>query len=90
MRTVKAGTESTATFFSDDPIVFEESESKGTEEFAALIWNYVKSSEHLVQELDVEVGLLLLGQRNGGEYLVSKVASYDTKVVANEWPSRMG
>lgn len=33
----------------------EESESKGLEDFAALIWNYVNSSEHLVQELDGEV-----------------------------------
>lgn len=57
LRTSKARNEATAASFSNEVPAAEESESKGLEDFASLIWNYVNSSEHLVQELDGEVCL---------------------------------
>lgn len=53
--TSKSRSESTAASFSNEAPAAEESEHKGLEDFAALIWNYVNSSGTMVQELDTEV-----------------------------------
>lgn len=53
----KSRSESAAASFSNEAPAAEESESKGVEEFASMIWNYVNSSGQLVQDLDTEVGL---------------------------------
>ena len=65
LRTSKARNEATAASFSNEVPAAEESESKGLEDFAALIWNYVNSSEHLTQELDSEVRLRHDGNQKG-------------------------
>lgn len=62
LRTSKSRSETAAATFSNDaPATAEESESKGLEEFAQMIWNYVNTSGQLVQDLDTEVCLTLLG-----------------------------
>ena len=53
--TSKSRSESTAASFSNEAPAAEESENKGLEDFAAMIWNYVNTSGTLVQELDTEV-----------------------------------
>lgn len=58
LRTSKSRNESTAASFSNEAPAAEESESKGLEEFARMVWNYVNTSGQLVQDLDTEVGPL--------------------------------
>lgn len=70
LRTSKARNEATAASFSNEAPAAEESESKGLEDFAALIWNYVNASEHLVQEVDGEDGLKLLRLRTKKQEIV--------------------
>lgn len=55
LRTSKSRDEATAASFANEAPVAEDSESKGLEQFAATIWNYVGSSSQTVQELDTEV-----------------------------------
>ena len=55
LRTAKARDAATAASFSNEAPVAEESESKGVEDFAAMIWNFVTTSGHLVQEVDTDV-----------------------------------
>ncbi|PNY26690.1 Uncharacterized protein TCAP_03378 [Tolypocladium capitatum] len=52
LRTAKARDAATATAasFSNDAPIPEESESKGVEDFAAMIWNFVSTSGQLVEE----------------------------------------
>lgn len=59
LRTAKARDAATAVSFSNEAPVAEESESKGLEDFAAMIWNFVNTSGQLVQEVDTEVRLAL-------------------------------
>jgi hypothetical protein len=58
LQTSKTRTTSTATSFSNEGPALEESETKGVEQFAAIVWNYVNSSGSLVQELDGEVRII--------------------------------
>lgn len=57
LRTSKSRSETAAASFANEVPAAEESESKGLEEFARMIWNYVSNSALLVQNLDTEVGL---------------------------------
>lgn len=55
LRTSKSREEATVASFANEAPVAEESESKGLDQFAATIWNYVGNSSQTVQELDAEV-----------------------------------
>ncbi|KAG7412389.1 hypothetical protein DER46DRAFT_243445 [Fusarium sp. MPI-SDFR-AT-0072] len=70
LQTSKTRTKSTATSFSNEAPALEESETKGVEQFAAIVWNYVNSSGSLVQELDGEDELKLLRLRTRKQELV--------------------
>ncbi|KAI9163284.1 Dynein light chain roadblock-type 1 [Paramyrothecium foliicola] len=70
LRTTKSQTTSTAASFSNDAPTPEQSETQGIEEFAAMIWNFVKSSGGLVQELDDEDELRLLRLRTKKQEIV--------------------
>ncbi|KAG9250094.1 uncharacterized protein F5Z01DRAFT_678127 [Emericellopsis atlantica] len=63
LRTSKSRDEATAASFSNEAPAAEESESKGIEDFAAMVWNYVNSSGQLVQEMDTDDELKLLRLR---------------------------
>lgn len=63
--TAKTRNASTAASFSSEETISEESQAKGIEEFAQMIWNYVNSSGQLVQEVDGEVRV----DRTGRELL---------------------
>ena len=65
LRTSKSRNEATAASFSNEVPAAEESESKGLEEFARMIWNYVNTSGQLVQDLDTEVCRRLIGRAKG-------------------------
>jgi hypothetical protein len=62
LSTSKSRSASTAASFSNEAPIAEESESKGLEDFAAMIWNYVKSTGNMVQELDTDVRFNLCPQ----------------------------
>lgn len=62
LSTSKSRNASTAASFSNEAPIAEESESKGLEDFAAMIWNYVKSTGSMVQEIDTDVRLNLCPQ----------------------------
>ncbi|EXL94030.1 hypothetical protein NOF04DRAFT_1072937 [Fusarium oxysporum II5] len=70
LQTSKTRTTSTATSFSNEGPALEESETKGVEQFAAIVWNYVNSSGSLIQELDGEDELKLLRLRTRKQELV--------------------
>ncbi|KAG8671469.1 hypothetical protein FPOAC2_04810 [Fusarium poae] len=70
LQTSKSRTTSTATTFSNETPALEENETKGVEQFAAIVWNYVNSSENLVQELDGEDEVKLLRLRTRKQELV--------------------
>ncbi|KAF5648405.1 dynein light chain roadblock-type [Fusarium sp. NRRL 52700] len=70
LQTSKTRTTSTATSFSNEGPALEEGETKGVEQFAAIVWNYVNSSGSLVQELDGEDELKLLRLRTRKQELV--------------------
>ncbi|KAG6088363.1 hypothetical protein E4U15_006229 [Claviceps sp. LM218 group G6] len=60
LRTAKSRDAATAASFSNEAPTAEASESQGVEDFAAMIWNYVNASAHLVQDMDNEDALRLL------------------------------
>ncbi|KAH0596771.1 hypothetical protein MHUMG1_05079 [Metarhizium humberi] len=60
LRTAKARDAATSASFSNEAPAPEASESQGVEDFAAMIWNFVKTSGNLVQEVDSEVTLPIL------------------------------
>ncbi|KID89513.1 Dynein light chain-related protein [Metarhizium guizhouense ARSEF 977] len=60
LRTAKARDAATSASFSNEAPAAEASESQGVEDFAAMIWNFVKTSGNLVQEVDSEVALPIL------------------------------
>ncbi|CAG9940826.1 unnamed protein product [Clonostachys rosea f. rosea IK726] len=70
LQNAKSRTESATASFSSEANAAEESQSRGLEEFAALIWNYVNSSGQLVQELDGEDELKLLRLRTKKQEIV--------------------
>ncbi|KND87395.1 hypothetical protein TOPH_07999 [Tolypocladium ophioglossoides CBS 100239] len=70
LRTAKARDAATAASFSNEAPVAEESESKGVEDFAAVIWNFVNTSGQLVQEVDTEDELRLLRLRTKKQEIV--------------------
>ncbi|KAK3196322.1 hypothetical protein K4F52_000703 [Lecanicillium sp. MT-2017a] len=53
--TTKSRNASTAASFSNEAETAEESETKGVEDFAAMIWKFAKSSGDMVEEIDSEV-----------------------------------
>lgn len=53
--TTKSRTASTAASFSNEPSTAEESTSKGIDDFAAMIWNFVNNSGEMVEEMDKDV-----------------------------------
>ncbi|KAL6858061.1 hypothetical protein ACO1O0_005508 [Amphichorda felina] len=70
LRTYKSRNESTAASFTNEVPAPEESESRGLEEFASLVWNYVNMSGQLVQDLDTEDELKLLRLRTKKQEIV--------------------
>ena len=60
--TAKARDAATAASFSNEAPIAEASESKGVQDFSALIWTYVNMSGHLVQEADKEVIIVIQNQ----------------------------
>ncbi|KAF5138188.1 hypothetical protein E5D57_001969 [Metarhizium anisopliae] len=60
LRTAKARDAATSASFSNEAPAADASESQGVEDFAAMIWNFVKTSGNLVQEVDSEVALPIL------------------------------
>ena len=55
LRTAKSRKSSTAASFSNETPVDDESESKGIDDFAGMIWNFVKNSGNMIHELDTDV-----------------------------------
>lgn len=55
LQTSKIRTASSATPFPNDAPAPEESESRGIEHFAAMVWNYVNNTGSFIRELDTEV-----------------------------------
>ncbi|KAG5935303.1 hypothetical protein E4U60_003251 [Claviceps pazoutovae] len=70
LRTAKARDAATAASFSNEAPMAEASESQGVEDFAAMIWNYVNASAHLVQDVDKEDALRLLRLRTKRQEIV--------------------
>ncbi|KAI9904110.1 hypothetical protein N3K66_000639 [Trichothecium roseum] len=70
LRTSKSRNESTAASFSNEAPAAEESESKGLEDFAALVWNYVNMSGQLVQDMEADDELKLLRLRTKKQEIV--------------------
>ncbi|KAM0556887.1 hypothetical protein ACHAPJ_005560 [Fusarium lateritium] len=70
LQTSKTRATSNATSFTNDAPALEESETRGVEQFAAIVWNYVNSSGSLVQELDGEDEVKLLRLRTRKQELV--------------------
>ncbi|KAG6132183.1 hypothetical protein E4U38_003529 [Claviceps purpurea] len=70
LRTAKARDAATAASFSNEAPTAEASESQGVEDFAAMIWNYVNASAHLVQDMDKEDALRLLRLRTKRQEIV--------------------
>ncbi|TQS32536.1 hypothetical protein Golomagni_07146 [Golovinomyces magnicellulatus] len=61
--TTKSRTATTAASFSNEAGVAEDSETKGLEDYAAMIWNFVNNSGQMVQDIDSEDELKLLRLR---------------------------
>ncbi|PFH59439.1 hypothetical protein XA68_12316 [Ophiocordyceps unilateralis] len=74
----------TAASFSNEVPVAEESEAKGLEDFAALVWNFVQMSGQLVQEVDKEDELRLLRLRTKKQEIVIVP---DTKAILARYES---
>ncbi|KAG6100128.1 hypothetical protein E4U30_005354 [Claviceps sp. LM220 group G6] len=70
LRTAKSRDAATAASFSNEAPTAEASESQGVEDFAAMIWNYVNASAHLVQDMDNEDALRLLRLRTKRQEIV--------------------
>ncbi|XP_044721631.1 roadblock/LC7 domain-containing protein [Hirsutella rhossiliensis] len=70
LRTAKSRDAATAASFSNEVPAAEESESKGMEDFAAMVWNFVATSDQLVQEVDKEDELRLLRMRTKKQEIV--------------------
>ncbi|KAH7157449.1 hypothetical protein B0J13DRAFT_617543 [Dactylonectria estremocensis] len=71
LQTTKSRTTSTATSFSNETAVApEEGETRGVEQFAAMVWNFVNNSGSFVQELDTEDEVKLLRLRTRKQELV--------------------
>ncbi|KJZ79383.1 hypothetical protein HIM_01534 [Hirsutella minnesotensis 3608] len=70
LRTAKARDAATAASFSNEVPAAEESESKGVEDFASMVWNFVKTSDQLVHEVDTEDEMKLLRLRTKKQEIV--------------------
>ncbi|KAF7553998.1 hypothetical protein G7Z17_g3253 [Cylindrodendrum hubeiense] len=87
LQTTKSRTTSTATSFSNDTTAApEESESRGVEQFAAMVWNFVNNSGSFVQELDTEDEVRLLRLRTRKQELVIVPDSKYLLVVVHDTP----
>ncbi|GAO14523.1 hypothetical protein UVI_02032340 [Ustilaginoidea virens] len=86
--TAKARDAATAASFSNEAPIAEASESKGVQDFSALIWTYVNMSGHLVQEADKEDELRLLRLRTKKhEIVIVPDAKYILTVVHDTPPA---
>ncbi|TWU74427.1 hypothetical protein ED733_004050 [Metarhizium rileyi] len=70
LRTAKARDAATSASFSNEAPAAEASEAQGVDDFAAMIWNFVRTSGHLVQEVDTEDELRLLRLRTKKQEIV--------------------
>ncbi|KAH6894070.1 hypothetical protein B0T10DRAFT_237152 [Thelonectria olida] len=70
LQTTKTRTASTATTYSTESTAPEGEESRGVEQFAGMVWNFVNSSGSFVQELDTEDEVKLLRLRTRKQELV--------------------
>ncbi|KPM34838.1 hypothetical protein AK830_g11734 [Neonectria ditissima] len=70
LQTTKSRTTSTASTFSNETPAPEEVESRGVEQFAAMVWKFVNNSGSFVQELDTEDEVKLLRLRTRKQELV--------------------
>ncbi|KAF4124653.1 Roadblock/LC7 domain, partial [Geosmithia morbida] len=70
LRTSRSRSEAAAATFSNEASTADDSESKGVEEFASMIWNYVNTSGQLAQDLDAEDELKLLRFRTKKQEIV--------------------
>ncbi|CAM1501744.1 Fc.00g037280.m01.CDS01 [Cosmosporella sp. VM-42] len=86
LQTSKSRTASTAASFSNEVPAAEESESRGVEQFAAMVWNFVNNSGNLVQELDTEDEVRLLRLRTKKQELVIVPDSKYLLVVVHDTP----
>lgn len=87
LQTTKSRTTSTATSFSSDTTaVPEEGQSRGVEQFAAMVWNFVNNSGSFVQELDTEDEVKLLRLRTRKQELVIVPDSKYLLVVVHDTP----
>ncbi|KAF4589574.1 dynein light chain-related protein [Ophiocordyceps camponoti-floridani] len=68
--TAKSRDAATAASFTNEVPVAEESEAKGVEDFASLVWNFVNMSGQLVQDIDNEDELRLLRLRTKKQEIV--------------------
>lgn len=85
LRTSKSRNESTAASFSNEAPAAEESESKGLEDFAALVWNYVNMSGQLVQDMEADVRRLVASKiTHGGFRLISCTGRVEATTAAHE------
>ncbi|PHH87556.1 hypothetical protein CDD83_8697 [Cordyceps sp. RAO-2017] len=87
LRTAKSRQVATAASFSNEVPVAEASESKGVEEFAAMIWNFVNTSSQLVQEVDAEDEMRLLRLRTKKQEIVIVPDSKYLLTVIHDTPS---
>ncbi|KAK7426766.1 hypothetical protein QQZ08_006802 [Neonectria magnoliae] len=70
LQTTKSRTTSTASTFSNETPTPEEAESRGVEQFATMVWNFVNNAGGFVQELDTEDEVRLLRLRTRKQELV--------------------
>lgn len=56
LQTSTSRTASATASFSNEVPAPDETEARGVEQFARVVWSYVNNSDALVQELDTEVG----------------------------------
>ncbi|KAG5980325.1 hypothetical protein E4U55_004149 [Claviceps digitariae] len=87
LRTAKTRDETTAASFSNEAPAAEASESRGVEDFAAMIWNHVNSSAQLVQDMDKEDALRLLRLRTKKQEIVIVPDAKYVLTVIHETPS---
>ncbi|EXV00615.1 Roadblock/LC7 domain protein [Metarhizium robertsii] len=87
LRTAKARDAATSASFSNEAPAAEASESQGVEDFAAMIWNFVKTSGNLVQEVDSEDEMRLLRLRTKKQEIVIVPDAKYVLTVVHDTPS---
>ncbi|KAG8415564.1 hypothetical protein J3458_009403 [Metarhizium acridum] len=87
LRTAKARDAATSASFSNEAPAAEASESQGVEDFAAMIWNFVRTSGNLVQEVDAEDEMRLLRLRTKKQEIVIVPDAKYVLTVIHDTPS---